>query len=303
MNKERFLVLLKDSARVSSELDSLVALAKEYPYSQPLRAMVAKASKTDNKKQYQNRITMAAVYAADRTVLKEFIEKGSAVADKERKPASVPPRKSAKPPAQKTEQKRQSEKKSTPAVALKPKQVSTVKKAPTARPATVDNIAVLREEVLHNLQELIKNKQALNDIFAAAPPNPGVKASAKTMVKEKVAPKPRATKQATKSKVKTTTKAQKKSKVQSETVKEELISKFIAASPSITPNKKFSGSQEDLSLASVEFNEDLFSENLAEIFARQGKLKKAIEIYRKLIWKFPQKKAFFATRIEEIKAK
>ena len=43
------------------------------------------------------------------------------------------------------------------------------------------------------------------------------------------------------------------------------------------------------------------SENLAIIYKNQGKTKKAIEIYEKLILKFPEKEAYFATRIEDLK--
>lgn len=58
----------------------------------------------------------------------------------------------------------------------------------------------------------------------------------------------------------------------------------------------------DLSENSVHINDDLITENLAEIYLRQGKKDKAIEIYHKLIWKFPQKKAYFAEIIENLKA-
>jgi hypothetical protein len=44
-------------------------------------------------------------------------------------------------------------------------------------------------------------------------------------------------------------------------------------------------------------------ENLASIMIKQGKHETAIDIYKKLIWKFPQKKAYFATQIEELKKK
>jgi hypothetical protein len=57
----------------------------------------------------------------------------------------------------------------------------------------------------------------------------------------------------------------------------------------------------DLSTNSVEKREDIISENLANIHLKQGKKDKAIDILKKLIWKFPQKKAYFAGRIEEIK--
>jgi TolA-binding protein len=40
---------------------------------------------------------------------------------------------------------------------------------------------------------------------------------------------------------------------------------------------------------------------LAQILTRQGKKDKAIEVYKKLIWKFPQKKAYFAAQIEDLK--
>jgi tetratricopeptide (TPR) repeat protein len=57
---------------------------------------------------------------------------------------------------------------------------------------------------------------------------------------------------------------------------------------------------EDLSSQSTSFDGDLVTETLAKLCIKQGKIDKAIEIYRKLIWKFPQKKAYFAARIEEL---
>ena len=49
--------------------------------------------------------------------------------------------------------------------------------------------------------------------------------------------------------------------------------------------------------------DDIISESLAKIFVNQGKKEKAIDIYKKLIWKFPQKKALFAAQIEKLKKK
>ncbi len=81
----------------------------------------------------------------------------------------------------------------------------------------------------------------------------------------------------------------------------ELIETFIKKEPSLVNRPvTFSPNQEDLSLESTRVNEDLISENLALIMLNQGKKSKAIEIYKKLIWKFPQKKAYFAARIEEL---
>jgi len=86
----------------------------------------------------------------------------------------------------------------------------------------------------------------------------------------------------------------------------ELIDKFIQAQPTIGSVKlEIDRSSEetvrDLSEKSTRFGDNLISENLAVILLRQGKKDRAIEIYKKLIWKLPQKKAYFAARIEEIK--
>ena len=84
----------------------------------------------------------------------------------------------------------------------------------------------------------------------------------------------------------------------------EIIEEFIKKEPRISKPKLEKGRentpQEDLSLKSTEIKEDLVSENLAIIMEKQGKIQKARDIYKKLIWKFPQKKAYFASRIEEL---
>jgi tetratricopeptide (TPR) repeat protein len=82
-----------------------------------------------------------------------------------------------------------------------------------------------------------------------------------------------------------------------------IIDKFIDKVPSISSRQvlTINENQKDLSVASTEFGEDLVSENLALILIEQGKVQKAVDIYKKLIWKFPQKKAYFAAQIEALK--
>ena len=85
---------------------------------------------------------------------------------------------------------------------------------------------------------------------------------------------------------------------------QELIKKFIEVSPSIKAKAAnppaVDPNQKDLSVPSTSFSDTLISENLAEIMVGQGKIEKAIDIYKKLIWKYPQKKAYFAARIDEL---
>jgi predicted Zn-dependent protease len=85
----------------------------------------------------------------------------------------------------------------------------------------------------------------------------------------------------------------------------EIIDQFIKQQPSITANTR-----EKLNAAPIgdlatikngEFGDNIVSETLVEILLRQGKKDKAVEVLKKLIWKFPQKKTYFAAQIEELK--
>ena len=56
----------------------------------------------------------------------------------------------------------------------------------------------------------------------------------------------------------------------------------------------------DLTQKSTAFHDDLATETLAKILWQQGKLQRALAIYKKLMLKFPEKKTYFASLIEEI---
>ena len=57
----------------------------------------------------------------------------------------------------------------------------------------------------------------------------------------------------------------------------------------------------DLSIESVREDQELFSEQLALIYQKQKKIKKAIYVYEKLILKYPNKKTYFTLQIEKLK--
>lgn len=82
----------------------------------------------------------------------------------------------------------------------------------------------------------------------------------------------------------------------------ELINHFIRIQPTISGTKDKQAVPKDLStIKSGEFGDAIVSETLVEILLKQGKKEKAVEVLKKLIWKFPQKKAYFATQIEELR--
>ncbi|HEX6225716.1 MAG TPA: tetratricopeptide repeat protein [Chryseolinea sp.] len=84
----------------------------------------------------------------------------------------------------------------------------------------------------------------------------------------------------------------------------EIIEQFIKTQPSISNAKDKAGNFQEGDLSSIktgEFTDNIVSETLVELLLKQGKRDKAIEVLKKLIWKFPQKKAYFAAQIEELK--
>lgn len=58
--------------------------------------------------------------------------------------------------------------------------------------------------------------------------------------------------------------------------------------------------QNDLSAKSTEINESLITESYAKLLAKQNKKSKAIEIYQKLMVKFPDKSTYFADQIKNL---
>lgn len=81
-----------------------------------------------------------------------------------------------------------------------------------------------------------------------------------------------------------------------------IIESFINKNPRIKAPKDSDTNQsrEDLSKPSTELPSNLVSENLANIFEKQGKISKAIAIYKQLILKYPEKKSYFAQKLETL---
>jgi hypothetical protein len=92
--------------------------------------------------------------------------------------------------------------------------------------------------------------------------------------------------------------------IKSEGVKQneqtEIIDHFIKTQPTINKLRPVSEPTDLTEKIELQVTH-IVSETLVEILLKQGKKEKAVEMLKKLIWKFPQKKAYFAARIEELK--
>lgn len=83
----------------------------------------------------------------------------------------------------------------------------------------------------------------------------------------------------------------------------EVIERFTRENIRISQNFDPNDNQpltEDLSLASTQINDSVISESFAKLLVKQKKTKKAIEIYRKLQLKYPDKKTYFADCIKKL---
>lgn len=94
----------------------------------------------------------------------------------------------------------------------------------------------------------------------------------------------------------------KEDKTDPKALQNSIIDQFINSEPAMPPARKNdgTGSSEDLSKDSAELNPEVASEYLAEIYLEQGNKPRALQIYEKLIVKFPEKSVYFADIIEKL---
>ncbi|MEJ2585687.1 MAG: hypothetical protein P8Z38_11850 [Robiginitalea sp.] len=79
----------------------------------------------------------------------------------------------------------------------------------------------------------------------------------------------------------------------------EMIDRFIAQKPKIVPGE--TGSEEINIKQSLKLDKkELMTETLARVYLEQGKYKKAIQAYRILSLKYPEKSSFFADQIKAV---
>lgn len=161
----------------------------------------------------------------------------------------------------------------------------------------------LADEIIKDLKRLKQLKLQFEQLYDQMPAS----AEAAPLKKRAGNAHVRRTKSGTKNEetIITEIKSRKKLKPASEKQKAQLevIDEFIKTKPRIKPASSKSPESANIPEPEnlVEFNENVVSETLVDILVKQEKWEKAIEVLKKLIWKFPQKKAYFAAKIEELR--
>jgi hypothetical protein len=333
VDKDQFIKVLHHYSGSSvEEAQEVLSLKESYPYSQLLHTLSARVTKDHGFSNQGGELQLAAVYAADRAVLKEIMYE---------EPMS--PLVEASAPTLLT--------------------VSPIATPPIESQDPSDDVA---EEVLHDLERLNELKHNFEMMFVDQPETEGLKATVPVSPVSKVIevatievtrtvepPEELETKAPMTEEAKKESGKSKKERIialakaleqkneleagddskkgkkkirkhdgeelideivstkeelepESEKQKEqiEMIDQFIKIQPTITnsKDKPLPPPIGDLATTKTgEFGDNIVSETLVEILIKQGKKDRAIEVLKKLIWKFPQKKAYFAAQIEDLR--
>jgi tetratricopeptide (TPR) repeat protein len=311
VEKERFNYLVRNySSLTQQETAELRAEQDQYSYCQLIRNLIARGDQDNQTEMKDMSLTVAAVYSTDRSVLKQILseprlqrqEGSSTLVTKQEIPPPPPTivEEVKTEPVQATENKivveqsvvtKPEEKKETKVVAP-PVQSDPAFDPDQALSKFMADLGPMREMKLKFEKAMEEFQKNLAHTPVAEPEKPV----------EKQKRKPRASKSNTENlldEIKTT-----KKKVVPESPKQieqiEIIDQFIKAKPGMPKADKPIQTELDLTSDTDTYNENVVSETLALILIKQGKKEKAIEVLRKLIWKFPQKKAYFAAQIEDL---
>jgi hypothetical protein len=326
VEKDRFNYLVNNYNSLSQQETAELRLEQDrYGYCQVLHQLIARGDQDNQTEMKEQSLHVAAVYSTDRSVLKKVMTEPRV--DRSAIPPPMPkeqvntPQEISKEPEVETKIISKEEKgiKETPAKEIeKIKEEAIQKSEPdfdvdAALSRFIEDLKPMHEKKLQfeKAMEEFENKihQPLskNKIKASAEVQKDELKEEPKEAKPKRRGRPRKTKPPEENvntseklldEIKTT---KKKVRPESQKQKEqiEIIDQFIKAKPSIS---KPSGDQQQLDLSETpeSYNENVVSETLALILIKQGKKEKAVEVLRKLIWKFPQKKAYFAAHIEDL---
>lgn len=294
MDSTGFHVAVKNFTNLTPEEgDEIRKLSNQYPYSQILQLLYARAARDFN---YENQVALlhqSAVYSTDRSVLKSIMQ--APRRERIQEPDGVVAKVVVPDKPVKTEDPVLIQ--ATPQVKL-PETI--VVASPPAKiekqfEGSLLTGDALRDDLIHELEKLQQLKHdfevSFDEFQRSNPARDDSKGKSKAIKDPATDP--------LLEEIRTT---KKKLKADNPKLKEqnEIIDQFIKTQP-IIPKAKPTVPQDDLSEDSGMFSDNIVSETLVEILLKQGKKDKAIEVLKKLIWKFPQKKAYFAAQIEDLK--
>ncbi|WP_423819902.1 hypothetical protein V5739_05100 [Salinimicrobium sp. TIG7-5_MAKvit] len=274
MKQDEVISILKDPAAISFEqTKALHEILRKYPYFQAARAVRLKGLKNANSLHYNKELKVTAAHTTDRGVLFDFItsrefnqnEIAESIKKQEQQQKQLEDKAATK--VEKEDENLTLDK----ALKMKSQESARVfdprlfqKREETTQPSEEEDTLETGKPLSFNRNENHSFSEWLK------------LASAKHVEREELS-----------------------SEVQEEKSRKfELIEEFISKNPRITPSK--TAKKVNLAEDSLAAPEALMTETLARVYLEQKNYKKAIQAYKILILKNPEKSGFFADQIRAI---
>jgi len=282
MNRQQFSEFVKNPASANAQsLKAIEELVKRYPYCQTGQILFTFNLFREGDLQYHSQLKKAAAYAGDRRKFKELIETGKILIEKESTENIVVP-----PP--------ESEVEGHELTQFVPETASIVLEKPFVQEEPIPIARSPLEPVVamdnSKFQERLSREELLA-IVRKRLAEIGMEKSNKSseeLASETSVPLLQYDETGT--------------KLEKDTSKCTLIEKFIREEPKISLPKTAFFNPTETSLRSNIDDEEIISETLAQLYASQGNIQKAIHIYEKLSLLNQEKSRLFASRIQELGA-
>ncbi|MFZ5973045.1 MAG: hypothetical protein ACOYXA_15770 [Bacteroidota bacterium] len=286
MDKDQFLFLATHfDSLTADETVALEAVQKEFPYCQVAHALATRGAQQHRSDIYQKQLHLSAVYATDRAVLKSIL---------------------AHPAAERHTET------ANHLSSVDAKSAHTLDGEDLVNEVMAD-LSKLKE-LKHNFEMSLdayhksvgqekESKSSKRPAVPATPPGPVAAPSDKEPEKKNDSLADLIDEEPSGDALLDEIRNKKKIRPEGSRQKEqiEIINQFIKKQPTISKVPVAPADSADLAERSSSLTDNIVSETLVEILLRQGKKDKAVEVLKKLIWKFPQKKAIFAAQIEELR--
>ncbi len=298
MNVQDFTYLLQNPDKVVSPVQTkqLEDVLEEYPYFQAARALQLKGLKNLNSFKYNNALKKTAAYSTDRDVLFDFIT------SKEFLQNSI-----ADSISGKTENKKEQEAVVEEMVEVKTATAIIAESEDKPLPQDVDDADQILDPKLFKSKDpkvdkaITEEKEKAKKELEIGKPLPFTKqekhsfsewlqlTSMKTIKRDQEH-----------FNEKDHDAGEADSPIEKEVLKKkkfDLIDRFIENNPKIVPTQK-TASKVDIKESIKLDKDELMTETLAKVYLEQKKYKKAIQAYKILSLKYPEKSGFFADRIK-----